>query len=73
MTLQEKALSHIIKTLNSIETYKVYRAIDRKCDELKLEEVQKKQILSAYGEQMDEISYYLKEAREWVQSLKETN
>lgn len=67
MTLQEKALKHVIALLESIDMYPTYSAINDALSSVNVEERPK--IMTLLSEKHREQTRKVKEAKEWLESL----
>ena len=67
--LEKKSLKLILKHLESIDTFDLYRQLNKVFDELKTDDESKKKIASSHDGPSANINTHLREAKEWLNIL----
>ena len=69
MSIQKKSLQHVSKTLGAVDSYEVYRAIQKALTENQVSKEVDKAVMDAFQKSFNAQFDKVKEAKEWVDVL----
>ncbi len=69
MSIQKKSLQHISKTLGAVDSYEVYRAIQKALTENQVPKEVDKAVMDAFQKSFNSQFDKVKEAKDWVDVL----